>query len=78
MHVQYVWIGILVTLKMCIARDRHASILDCPHQPSEMLTIKLLISFYIFSMQRSVGSILLRKVDKQERNGDYPFVQSMG
>ena len=49
MHVQYVGIGILVTLKMCIARDRHASILHCPHQPSEMLTIKLLISLYIFN-----------------------------
>ena len=45
----------------------NASILDCPHQPSEMLT-----SFYhcIFSMQRSVRYILLRQVDKQERNGD--------
>ena len=30
-------------------------------------------------MQRSVRYILLRQVDKQERNGDYPpFVQSMG
>ena len=61
MYSKYVGIGILVTLEML------QSILDCPHQPSEMLT-----SFYhcIFSMQRSVRYILLRQVDKQERNGD--------
>ena len=79
MHVQYVRVHVYWYSRyienVSLEIGMHASILDCPHQPSEMLT-----SFYhyIFSMHRSVRYILLRKVDEQERNGDYPIVQSMG
>ena len=62
----YMCIGILVTLKMC--RSRSACMLQYWIVPTNRR-----FNHYIFSMHRSVRYILLRKVDKQERNGDYPL-----